>query len=50
MMGVSWGGTLIEQWTKLELQPKCTDIAHLNSTEKLPGNAEIYNGTMLTNK
>jgi sialate O-acetylesterase len=59
MMGVSWGGTLIEQWTPIERQAACTNISCLgcvkeNSTNgchfspqsasQCTGNGALYNG------
>ena len=42
MMGVSWGGTLIEQWTNLEHQKACHNISCLGPN--CVGNGALYNG------
>ena len=60
MMGVSWGGTMIEQWTEIDLQPTCANISCMGCVSppctsisykncpgipgKQPGNGQLYNG------
>ena len=38
MMGVSWGGTLIEQWTRLDRQSNCANISCLGCAKNSSSN------------